>query len=82
MDKTNQENTFNLYNQSEVLIMSRQQLHTLIDTIDEKDIDLLQALLLKFIPSDIPLPDEIEAIKQGEADFKNKDIYTHDEVWG
>ena len=82
MDKTKQENTFNLYTQSEVLIMSRQQLHTLIDTIDEKDIDLLQALLLKFIPSDIPLPDEIEAIKQGEADFKNQDIYTHDEVWG
>ena len=78
MDKTKQENTFNLYNQSEVLIMSRQQLHTLIDTIDEKDIDLLQALLLKFIPSDIPLPDEIEAIKQGEADFKNKAIKTHD----
>lgn len=46
--------------------MSRQELHSLIDTVNEKEIDLLYALVLKFIPSDNPLPDEIEAIRQGE----------------
>ena len=50
--------------------MSRQQLHTLIDTIDEKDIDLLQALLLKFIPSDIPLPDESKQSNKGKQTLK------------
>ena len=44
-------------------------------------IDLLYALVLKFIPSDNPLPDEIEAIKQGEEDYKNGDIFSHEEVW-
>lgn len=61
--------------------MSRQELHSLIDTVDEKEIDLLYALILKFIPSDNPLPDEIEAIRQGEEDYKNGDIFTHEEVW-
>lgn len=40
-------------------------------------IDLLYALVLKFIPSDNPLPDEIEAIRQGEEDYKNGDIFSH-----
>lgn len=44
-------------------------------------IDLLYTLVLKFIPSDNPLPDEIEAIKQGEEDYKNGDIFSHEEVW-
>ena len=61
--------------------MSRQELHSLIDTVDEKEIDLLYALILKFIPSDNPLPDEIEAIMQGEEDYKNGDIFSHEEVW-
>ena len=50
--------------------MSRQELHSLIDTVNEKEIDLLYALILKFIPSGNPLPDEIEAIRQGEEDYK------------
>lgn len=54
----------------EEAFMSRQELHSLIDTVDEKEIDLLYALILKFIPSGNPLPDEIEAIRQGEEDYK------------
>ena len=61
--------------------MSRQELHSLIDTVNEKEIDLLYALVLKFIPSDNPLPDEIEAIRHGEEDYKNGDIFSHEEVW-
>ena len=61
--------------------MSRQELHSLIDTVNEKEIDLLYALVLKFIPSDNPLPDEIESIRQGEEDYKNGDIFSHEEVW-
>ncbi len=61
--------------------MSRQELHSLIDTVNEKEIDLLYALVLKFIPSDNPLPDEIEAIRRGEEDYKNGDIFSHEEVW-
>lgn len=62
--------------------MSRQELHTLIDIVDEKELDLIHMLLLKFVPTDTPLPDEIEAIKQGEKELKSGDVYTHEEVWG
>lgn len=55
--------------------MSRQELHTLIDTVDEKEIDFLYTLLLKFIPSDKPLPDEVEVIKNGEEDYKKGNIF-------
>jgi len=61
--------------------MSRQELHSLIDTVNEKEIDLLYALVLKFIPSDNPLPDEIEAIRQGEEDYKNGDILVGDKAF-
>lgn len=40
-----------------------------------------KSIPMKFIPSDSPLPDEIEAIKKGEEDYKNGDILTHEEVW-
>ena len=28
-----------------------------------------------------PYADEIEAIKQGEIDLKNDDVYSHEDVW-
>ncbi len=36
---------------------------------------------IKTIPSDMPLPDEIEVIKNGEEDYKKGNIFSHDEVW-
>jgi len=38
---------------------------------------------IKTIPnlSDKPLPDEIEAIKNGEEDYETGNIFSHNEVW-
>ena len=36
------------------------------NSVDTNDLELLYNLILKFIPSDIPLPDELEAIKETE----------------
>lgn len=46
--------------------MSKEVLKNLIDLIDEKNIDEIYQLLIKFIPEDQPFPDEIEAISRGE----------------
>lgn len=35
----------------------------LIDLIDESDIDMIFKVLVRFVPEEAPLPDEIEAIK-------------------
>lgn len=40
----------------------------LIDMIDEKDIDTIYKVILKFIPEVSPVPDEIEAIAEAKAD--------------
>ncbi|MCL2636858.1 MAG: hypothetical protein FWD48_00665 [Oscillospiraceae bacterium] len=41
------------------------------DKIESKDLELLYGLVLKFIPTDIPLPDELEAIAEtdNETEF-------------
>ncbi len=39
--------------------------------VPNDELDLLYQLILKFIPADIPIPDEIEALKetQNETEF-------------
>ena len=36
------------------------------NTVESSDLELLYNLILKFVPSDDPLPDELEAIKETE----------------
>ena len=48
--------------------MSRETIKNLIDMIDEKDIDTIYKVILKFIPEVSPDPDEIEAIAEAKAD--------------
>lgn len=48
--------------------MSRETIKNLIDMIDEKDIDTIYKVILKFIPETLPEPDEIEAIAEAKAD--------------
>ncbi|RRD95295.1 hypothetical protein EII17_04495 [Clostridiales bacterium COT073_COT-073] len=61
--------------------MSREQLHNMIDIVDEKELDLLFNLLVKFMPTDKPYEDEINSIIQAEKERINGEIYSHDEVW-
>ncbi len=42
--------------------MSKEALKELIDVIDESDLDTIFQVLIRFVPEDEPLPDEIEAI--------------------
>lgn len=49
--------------------MSRETVKELIDMIPEKDISIIYGVLVKFIPEDDPLPDEIEAIKEAKVDM-------------
>ena len=48
--------------------MSRETIKNLIDMIDEKDIDTIYKVILKFIQEVSPDPDEIEAIAEAKAD--------------
>lgn len=60
--------------------MSRETIKNMIDMIDEKDIDTIYKVILKFIPEVDPDPDEIEAIAEAKAD-KSSTISHEDINW-
>ena len=64
-------------------VNTRQQLRDMIDVVDTEDMDTLFQILIKFIPYDNPLPDEIEAIRLGREEIMRGEYVTHDEIdWG
>ena len=48
--------------------MSRETIKNMINFIPEEDIDTIYKVLIRFIPEDKPSQDEIEAIKEANAD--------------
>ena len=61
--------------------MGKEALISLIDNVDEQEYDVIYRILLKFVKEDNALPDEIEAIKKGEAERAQGEVYTHEDVW-
>ena len=59
---------------------TRQQLHSLIDVIDSSELNVLYQVLIKFIPVDEPLPDEIEAIKMGRKEIMRGETVSHSDI--
>lgn len=54
--------------------MSKEVLKDLIDMIDEKNIDELYQILIKYIPEGQPLPDEVEAISRAKKEIENSEV--------
>ena len=52
--------------------MSKEMVKGLIDLIDDRDMDTIFKVLVRFVPEEAPLPDEIEAIERA-----NKSIAEH-----
>ncbi len=48
--------------------MSREAIKNLVDMIPEDDIETIYRVLIRFVPEDEPLPDEIEAIREAKED--------------
>ncbi len=61
--------------------MSRDTLHSLIDIVNEKEIETVYRILLKFVEEDEATSDEVEAIRQAKQEIVNGELYTHEEVW-
>ncbi|MDD6485034.1 MAG: hypothetical protein PUF72_10785 [Clostridiales bacterium] len=53
----------------------------LINYVDENEYDVLWRIILKFVKETPPYADEIEAIERGEEEYKNGQIYSHEDVW-
>ncbi|MCM1057000.1 MAG: hypothetical protein NC517_05260 [Firmicutes bacterium] len=62
--------------------MSRETLRGLVEMVNEKEIDTVCRILLKFVEEDAALPDEVEAIQEARQEIERGELYSHEEVWG
>ena len=60
--------------------MSKETLKNLIELVPEEDIDTLYKVVVKFIPEDKPLIDEIEALEKSNKSIKENGTISHDAI--
>lgn len=60
--------------------MSKEMLKGLIDLIDEEDTETIFRVLVRFVPEDKALPDEIEAIDRANESIKKDGTVSFDAV--
>lgn len=61
--------------------MSREMLHSLVEIVDEKEIETVYRILLKFVEEDAAMPDEVEAIREARQEIERGELFSHEEVW-
>ncbi|MBQ7681339.1 MAG: hypothetical protein IJT31_03910 [Oscillibacter sp.] len=61
--------------------MSRNTLRSLIDLVDESELDTVYKILIRFIREDAILPDEAESLAAARRDRERGDVLSHEEVW-
>lgn len=60
--------------------MSRETLKGLIELIPEEDIDTIYNVVVRFIPEDVPLPDEVAAIERANKSIAEHGTVSHDAI--
>ena len=60
--------------------MSKEILKSLIDMIDENDIDTIFRVLIRFVPEVDALPDEIKAIEAANRSIAAEGTISHAEI--
>lgn len=60
--------------------MKKEILKSLIDMIDENDTETIFRVLIRFVPEDTPLPDEIEAITKANNSLNTDEAISHEDV--
>lgn len=62
------------------VINTRQRLHTLVDLVDEKGLGTLYDVMIRFIPEDEPLPDEIASHTAAAEEIRRGELLMDDEI--
>lgn len=60
--------------------MSKEMLKGMIELVPDEDIETIYNVIVKFIPEDAPLPDEIEAIERANRSITENGVIPHDEI--
>ena len=60
--------------------MSKEMLKGMIELVPDEDIETIYNVIVKFIPEDAPLPDEIEAIERANRSIAENGTISHDAI--
>lgn len=60
--------------------MSKEMLKGLIDLLDEKDTETIFKILVRFVPEEAPLPDEVKAIQHANESIKKNGTVSHNTI--
>ena len=60
--------------------MSKEMLKGLIELVPEEDIETIYRVIIKFVPEDKPLPDEVDAIKRANKSIEENGTISHDAI--
>jgi len=59
---------------------TRQQIHTLVDMVEDIGLDTLYSTIIQFIPETAPLPDEIISHAVAQEEIQRGEVYRDDEI--
>ena len=59
---------------------TRQRLHTLVDMVEDRGLDTLYNVMIRFIPEVEPLPDEIASHAAAMEEIIRGEVYRDDEI--
>ena len=62
------------------MTLTRETLHDLVDVVDTSEIDLIFRFLVKFIPEDETMPDEVEALKTAAEEIARGEVFSDSEI--
>lgn len=60
--------------------MSKEMLKGMIELVPDEDIETIYNVIVKFIPEDAPLPDEIEAIERANRSIVENGTVSHEAI--
>lgn len=60
--------------------MKKEILKSLIDLIDDNDTETIFHVLVRFVPEDAPLSDEIDAIIKANQSIQTEGTVSHEEI--
>jgi hypothetical protein len=58
----------------------RQNLHTLVDMVEDEGLETLYNVMIRFIPEDDALPDEAEAHITAVEEYRRGETVSHDDI--
>ena len=62
------------------MVATRQRLHTLVDLVEEKGLETLYNVMIRFVPEVEPLPDEIAAHAKATEEYRLGEIVSAEDI--